>query len=236
MSRQATKAVGNRYYEARMRAAKYNEKLLTRAGAIEYLPGVTEDSLKKYELDITRPPNIVVALMADAYNEPELRSWYCVNECPLGKDCREIPEMPAERALIRLQNSVYEMEEVTKQLSLIMEDGAVSAGEWDTLEEIRKKLLEFRRRADENLAVLEKAAKIRRNGYAPHPQEPTRGRRGGAVHQAAEGHELHRHVGPEAGQIKSGDFRGENFRKSPRRETHFFIPSYFPRFIAEKMP
>ena len=55
-----------------MRAAKYNEKLLTRAGAVEYLPGVTEDSLKKYELDITRPPNVVVALMADAYNEPEL--------------------------------------------------------------------------------------------------------------------------------------------------------------------
>lgn len=160
MSRQATKAVGNRYYEARMRAAKYNEKLLTRAGAIEYLPGVTEDSLKKYELDITRPPNIVVALMADAYNEPELRSWYCVNECPLGKDCREIPEMSAERALIRLQNSVYEMEEVTKQLSLIMEDGEVTAGEWATLEEVQKKLLEFRRRADENLAVLEKAARL----------------------------------------------------------------------------
>ena len=69
MARQATKACGNRYFEARMRAAKWNEKLSTRAGAIDYLPGVTEDSLKKYELDITRPPNIVVALMADAYNE-----------------------------------------------------------------------------------------------------------------------------------------------------------------------
>ena len=46
MSRLATKAVGNRYYEARMKAAKYNEKLLTRAGAVGYLPGVTEDSLK----------------------------------------------------------------------------------------------------------------------------------------------------------------------------------------------
>lgn len=34
--------------------------------------------------------------------------------------------------------------------------------------------------------------------------------------------------------MKSGDFRGENFRKSPRRETHFFISFYFPRFIAEK--
>lgn len=162
MARQATKAVGNRYYEARIRAAKYNEKLLTRAGAAEYLPGVTEDSLKKYELDITKPPNIVVALMSDAYNEPELRQWYCVNECPLGKDCREIPEMPAERALIRLQNSIYEMEKITKIISLLMEDGKLDESEQQMIPELRKSLLEFRRRADENLAVLERAEKIGR--------------------------------------------------------------------------
>ena len=160
MSKQATKAVGNRYYEARMRAAKYNETLLTRAGAVEYLPGVTEDSLKKYELDINRPPNTVVALMADAYNEPELRQWYCVNECPLGKDCREIPDMPAERALIRLQNSVHEMEQLTRQLSLLMEDGKLDEDEKDAVPQLRDRLLEFRRRADENLAMLERAAKI----------------------------------------------------------------------------
>jgi hypothetical protein len=160
MSRQATKACGNRYYEARMRAAKYNEKLLTRAGAVDFLPGVTEDSLKKYELDITKPPNIVVALMADAYCEPELRQWYCVNECPLGKDCREIPEMPAERALIRLQNSVYEMEQFTRRLSLLMDDGGIAEGEQEVIPELRDRLLEFRRRADENLAVLERAARL----------------------------------------------------------------------------
>lgn len=159
MSRQATKACGNRYYEARMRAARYNEKFLTRAGAIESLPGVTEDSLKKYELDINRPPNIVVALMADAYNEPELRAWYCTNECPLGKDCREIPEMPAERALIRFQNSVYEMEQVTRQLSRLMEDGELTEEERPLVPRLREQLLEFRRRADENLAALERAAK-----------------------------------------------------------------------------
>lgn len=162
MPRQATKAVGNRYYEARIRASKYNEKLLTRAGAAEYLPGVTEDSLKKYELDITKPPNIVVALMSDAYNEPELRQWYCVNECPLGKDCREIPEMPAERALIRLQNSIYEMEKITKIISLLMEDGKLDESEQQMIPELRESLLEFRRRADENLAVLERAEKIGR--------------------------------------------------------------------------
>ena len=35
MARQATKALGNRYYEARMDAAKRNERLLSRAGAAE---------------------------------------------------------------------------------------------------------------------------------------------------------------------------------------------------------
>lgn len=159
MSKQVTKATGNRYCQARLRAARYNEKLLTRPGAADELPGVTEDSLKKYELDITKPPNTVVALMADAYNEPELRQWYCVNECPLGRDCREIPEMPAERALIRLQNSVYEMERLIRELSLVMENGEIAETDADVIPQIRDRLLEFRRRADENLAVLERATK-----------------------------------------------------------------------------
>ena len=156
MARQATKACGNRYFEARMRAAKWNEKLSTRAGAIDYLPGVTEDSLKKYELDITRPPNIVVALMADAYNEPELRAWYCSRECPLGKDCREIPEMPPERVLIRLQNAKNGVNTVAASLSEILDDGVVDEGEAKQLPQLRDELLEVRRRMDEALAVLEK--------------------------------------------------------------------------------
>ncbi len=156
MPRQATKATGNRYFEARMRAAKYNEKLSTRAGAAECLPGVTEDSLKKYELDINRPPNVVVALMADAYNEPELRAWYCSQECPLGKDCREIPQMTPERVLIRLQNSKTEINAVASALSDILDDGVVDKGEAEQLPKLRDELLEVRRRMDEALAVLEK--------------------------------------------------------------------------------
>lgn len=159
MPKQATKAVGNRYYEARMRAAKFNEKLLTRAGAVEYLPGVTEDSLKKYELDITRPPNVVVALMADAYNEPELRAWYCASECPLGKDCREIPEMPPERVLIRLQNAKAGVNEVAAALSSILDDGVIDAKEAAEVPGLRDELLEVRRRMDEALALLERAQK-----------------------------------------------------------------------------
>ncbi|MEG1559373.1 MAG: hypothetical protein RR398_00710 [Clostridia bacterium] len=100
MSKQVTKAAGNRYCQARLEAARYNPKFLTRATAVDELSGITEDRLKKYGLDIVRSPNEAVAIMADAYNEPELRAWYCANECPLGRDCREIQQMPPERALV----------------------------------------------------------------------------------------------------------------------------------------
>ncbi len=161
MSRQATKACGNMYYEARIKAAKYNQKFLTRAGAAEELPGVTEDSLKKYELGINRPPNIAVALMADAYAAPELRNWYCSEECPLGKDCRDIEAMPAERALLRLSNALDGMDDIIKELSEIMDDGRIDDEEFERMPAIREGILEVRRRADENLASLEKALKRR---------------------------------------------------------------------------
>ena len=67
--------------------------------------------------------------------------------------------MPAERALIRLQNSVYEMEQLTRQLSLLMEDGTIETEQQTIILQLRDRLLEFRRRADENLAALERAAR-----------------------------------------------------------------------------
>lgn len=160
MPRQATKASGNVYFEARMRAAKCNDKLITRVGAADFLPGVTEDSLKKYELDITKPPNVVVALMAEAYIEPQLRLWYCVHECPLGVYCREIPIMPPERALIRLQNTAYQLTPIIQRLAKIMEDGKISEAEQQQIPDIVDCLLEVRRRADESLTVLERAVRI----------------------------------------------------------------------------
>lgn len=40
MQSRVTKAGSNRYCQARLKAAKYNEKLLTRAGAVDYLQGL----------------------------------------------------------------------------------------------------------------------------------------------------------------------------------------------------
>lgn len=153
-----TKSGGNRYYDARIEAGKWHEKLLTRAGAIEHLPGVTEDSLKRYELGITKPPNDVVALMADAYNAPELILWYCAHECPLGGHCREVPEMPPERTFVRLTNTMNNLGDAMRELAQIMDDGAEQQGT-ERLAHLRDEFLEARRRIDETLTVLEKLQK-----------------------------------------------------------------------------
>lgn len=159
MSRQVTKAAGNRYCQARLEAAKSNEKLCSRAGAAEYIGCISEDSIKKYELGITNPPNDVVAVMADAYNAPELAVWYCASECPLGKNCREVPQMPPERTFIRVSNSLGTLNQTLRELSQIMDDGVCDERERKQLPQLMEDFLEARRRMDEALAVLEKLQK-----------------------------------------------------------------------------
>ncbi len=161
MSRQATKARGNRYCEARLAASKYNTDFFTRKTAVEYLPGVTEDSLKKYELGINNPPNSVVALMADAYNAPELLSWYCANECPLGMRCRETEIAPAERIFVRLQNELPRTMDAMKKLAEIMDNGKVDLNEIVTLKDVKDSFLEAYRRMSDIMTVLDKAEKTK---------------------------------------------------------------------------
>ncbi len=159
MARQVTKALNTEYCKARMRAAAYNPDFANRQTAVAHLPGVEADTLKKYELEITKTPNTVVALMIDAYNAPELKEWYCKNECPLGYDCREIAEMPPERTVIRLQKQSSEMQKALESLIEIMQDGEIDEGELRMLPDIKDALLETKRRITETLAAVDKAAK-----------------------------------------------------------------------------
>ncbi len=164
MARQVTKAAENRYCQSRLRAAKWNEKLLTRNGAAEVLGCVTEESLKKYEGGWIHPPNDVVALMADAYNEPELRSWYCAHECPLGKDrVAEICDMPPERTAIRMQRQLGVMGDALEEFAEMVEDGVISPDELQRVPALKKQFLDARSKVDEMLAAIEKIEN--RGGY-----------------------------------------------------------------------
>ena len=161
MPKKVTVAASNRYCQARLRAAEYNDRLLSRAGAAEELPGVTEDSLKKYELGIVKPPNDVVALMADAYNEPELRNWYCANECPLGRDTQEIEFTEPERTAMRLFNAISDIQQGVKSLFAILDDGVIKSDELEAISEVRQQFVESKKRIDEALAMIEKMEKAR---------------------------------------------------------------------------
>ncbi len=70
MGRDATKAAGNPWYEARMRAAKYNGKLASREGAAEML-GMSVSAVADTALGLTKcMPVEEAVLMADLYNGP----------------------------------------------------------------------------------------------------------------------------------------------------------------------
>ena len=72
----------NVYFQARKKAAAYNERLWSREGAAELL-GISVSTLADYELGNTKVvPVDKVVLMADLYKTPELITGYCMRECP----------------------------------------------------------------------------------------------------------------------------------------------------------
>lgn len=90
MSRTPTKAAGNAFYEARIAAAKYNDRLSSRDGAAREV-GISKSRLDKIECDIDVPYHDELRLMARAYNAPGLLYDYCKNLCPIG--CEIVPSV-----------------------------------------------------------------------------------------------------------------------------------------------
>ena len=112
----------NKYFQARREAAVSNERLWSRERAAELL-GISASTLANYELGVTKtvPPDAVV-MMADLYSAPELKYFYCANDCPIGKG------MP-------IPTKIRGFEFVTLKVIKVLSGGAV--------EEIRTKLLEI---------------------------------------------------------------------------------------------
>lgn len=139
MGRGATIAAGNPWYEARIRAAKYNPKFSSREGAAEEL-NMSVSAVQDAELDITKHmPVDKAVLMADKYNAPELINYYCLHECPIGHkhsisdDCVGI-----ERATVQLAKVLRkdDVQKIKHWLQDIAEDGVVSEDELPELDEI----------------------------------------------------------------------------------------------------
>lgn len=79
----------------------------------------------------------VVIRMADLYNAPELRNYYCRNECLLGAECvpaLEIEEL--DRLTIKLLSAFRSGEDMKNILLDITEDGKITEDECPQLEKV----------------------------------------------------------------------------------------------------
>ena len=73
----------NLYFQARKKAAEWDERLFSRERAADLL-GISPYTLADYELGNTKVvPVDKVLLMADLYNAPELITGYCKFQCPI---------------------------------------------------------------------------------------------------------------------------------------------------------
>lgn len=139
MGREATKAAGNVWYEARKKAAEYDGRLASRESAAEQL-GMSVSALADAELGLSKlMPVDKAVLMADRYNAPHLLNWYCLHECPIG--CRQSISdkvVGIERVTLKLLKNlrVEELTDIKDSLVDIAADGIISEDEKPELKEI----------------------------------------------------------------------------------------------------
>ena len=137
MGRGAVKAQGNVWYQARIEAAKYNEKLSSREGAAEEV-GMSEDAIKNTELGLEKcMPVDKAVLLADLYNAPELLNYYCLNECPIGKNHPLSDKVVnIERITVKLLRSLNteKLEDLKERMIQIAGDGEITKDEIEDLD------------------------------------------------------------------------------------------------------
>ena len=137
MAREATKAADNVWYKARIDASKYNDKLRSREGAAELL-GMSVSAVSNTELGLDKcMPVDKAVLMADLYCAPHLKNYYCLHECPIGKDSALSEKVVGiERVVVKLMKNLNTeaLNEIQNDLLSIAYDGDVSEEELPDLQ------------------------------------------------------------------------------------------------------
>ncbi len=142
MSNVTAKTSSNIFYKARCTASAHNERLSSREGAADIM-SIDRGRLYRIESGITNPYPEEVHLMADLYNSPELRNFYCRNCCPLGEDVPEISTAEIDRIVIKALSSFRKLGETGEILLDITEDGIISDKEKPEMEKVLANLGEL---------------------------------------------------------------------------------------------
>lgn len=142
MSNIAAKTSSNVFYQARYKASTHNEQLSSREGAADIM-SIDRGRLYRIESGVVNPYPEEVHLMADLYNAPELRNFYCRNCCPLGGDVPEVNASELDRIVVKTLSLFRRLSETKEILLDITEDGLIDESEKADMERILKNLDEL---------------------------------------------------------------------------------------------
>lgn len=118
------------------------ERGYTRAEAVDVLPGISDSRLVKIENGSIAIQPADVVLMADGYNMPELRNYYCCHECEIGKkDAQETANtQDVHRLLVDMAISLKSVNHNKIRLMEILNDEIVEDCESTDFKQILNEL------------------------------------------------------------------------------------------------
>lgn len=114
---------------------------LSRAQASELLEGITPERIERIENEKSLPQPDEVKIMAEKYNEPDLRNYYCANQCPLGIDF--VPEIKVKdlaHIVLEMLSLLNSMDKKKERLIEIVADGEITEDEIKDFVFIEKEL------------------------------------------------------------------------------------------------
>lgn len=132
----------NVFYKARCEAATHNEQLSSREGAADIM-SIDRGRLYRIESGIANPYPEEIHLMADLYNAPELKNYFCKNICPLGEDLPKAEIADLDRITVRTLSAIRKLGETKELLLDITEDGVIDETEKDDMEKVLRNLEEL---------------------------------------------------------------------------------------------
>ena len=142
MAKKATKAAENVYYQARMNAAKWNDRLASREGSSE-LTGIDRTRIAYIELGTITPYPEEILVLSEYYNAPELCNHYCSHQ---------------------LLSSIRNLPQITDDLVDIVEDGQIDRDEQEQMETILRQLRQAANRIKALELIYEKRLHAQQEG------------------------------------------------------------------------
>ncbi len=142
MSNITAETSSNAFYQARCAASTHNEQLKSREGAADIM-SIDRGRLYRIEKGLISPYPEEVHLMADLYNAPELRNYFCTRMCPLGCEMPKADVVDLDRITVQAMASFRRLN-ATKELLLdITEDGMITEDEKLDMQKILDNLEEL---------------------------------------------------------------------------------------------